>query len=178
MHSTREVSGQIRRYFNYLPFQRKISKRMLLILGNIRSFTNMRPLPRKMLDTVKSGLLGMTAKGFTPSHNFTLWLVLFHLPRLPQPAILLCQSFVLWGPAQTSPPLWSLLRCPCRSNHRHLYDFQGLCCHVWQAEAYSGTCEPHLNSPCSISPPHPLLSGCLSSSRCFPPSLSSSRDPP
>lgn len=68
---------------------------MLLILGNIRSFTNMRPLPRKMLDTVKSGLLGMTAKGFTPSHNFTLWLVLFHLPRLPQPAILLCQSFVL-----------------------------------------------------------------------------------
>ena len=70
IQSSREVPGQVCSYFNYLPSHLKISKRMLMILGKICSFTNIRLFPRKKLDTAKSGSLGITAKSFTPSQQF------------------------------------------------------------------------------------------------------------
>lgn len=118
---------------------------MLLILGNTCSFTNISPLPRKKLDTVKSASLGVTAKGFTPSHNLTLLLVLLHLPRPSQPTTLMWQLLVLWGPAQTSPPSWSLLRCSGGNNHWCLCDSQCFSYHIGQADAYSGIHMPYLN---------------------------------
>lgn len=130
---------------------------MLLLLGNICSFINTRSLPRKKMDTVKSGPLGTTAKGFTSFHNVMLLFVLLLLPRLHHPTTLMCQLFVLRGPAQIPPPSW------------YLCDFRCFAYHIWQDDTYFRNTYslPWL----SLQPPHLVVSDCLSSLWFFPTSL-------